>query len=194
MSKAEERYEPSELAKFYLYCPHTGDITWKPRVAGMTFGNRVVSARGARQSNGKCAGKSALYDHVSGYKAVAVMGVAFLAHRVAWALHYGTWPDGWMDHINGIRTDNRILNLRVVDPSENSRNSALSSLNKTGVPGVFYGARTNRWKAYINVNRRRVELGSHSTLESAVSARRAAEREFGFHPNHGRRKAVPNGR
>lgn len=194
MPKAEEQYPPSEIAKFYVYWPLTGDITWRRRVAGMTFGSKVVSERGARQSNGKCAGRSALYDHIAGYKAVAIMGTAFLAHRAAWALHYGVWPEGWMDHINGDRTDNRIVNLRVVSPSENSRNSALSSLNRTGVPGVFYEAAANRWKAYINVNRRRIELGSHSTLESAVSARRAAEREFGFHPNHGRRKVVNHGR
>ncbi len=184
--KAEGRYPASDLAKFYRYASETGDIVWKTRCAGMTFGDKIVSERGARQSNGKCAGRSAIYAHVSGYKAIALMGVAFLAHRAAWALHYGQWPCGQIDHINGDRQDNRIINLRVVDQIGNSRNAARPRTNKTGVPGVFYEARAKRWKAYIGVNRKRVDLGSHPSLESAVRARKNAEIKFGFHPNHGR--------
>lgn len=184
--KAESRYPVKDLMKFYTYDPETGDIVWKSRCAGMTFGDKTVSVRGARQSNGKCAGRSALYAHNAGYSAVALMGVAFLAHRVAWALHYGEWPKGQIDHINGDRRDNRITNLRVVDQTGNSRNAARPRTNKTGVIGVFWEERANRWKAYITADKKRVDLGSHNSFEAAVAARKAAESTFGFHQNHGR--------
>lgn len=55
-------------------------------------------------------------------------------HRLAWALHFGAWPVGPLDHRNRSRADNRIANLRIALPSENSRNRAASS--RTGYLGV----------------------------------------------------------
>jgi hypothetical protein len=64
MPTTEERYPPSELAKFYRYDPETGFIWWKPREAGMTFGSIEVTRLGAALANGKCAGKRAEYKHI----------------------------------------------------------------------------------------------------------------------------------
>ena len=76
-----------------------------------------------KQWNSRYAGKEALRTLTSkGYFQGKVDGQKLLAHRVCWALHYGHWPDGQIDHINHIKTDNRIGNIRSVSPSENMMN------------------------------------------------------------------------
>ena len=59
-------------------------------------------------------------------------GRQYLQHRVAWALHYGEWPASFIDHINHIRDDNRIHNLRVVTRAENNSNAIRRMNYKTG--------------------------------------------------------------
>ena len=194
MPTAEARYAPSEIAKFYRYEPDTGHIYWRSRVAGMTFGANVVTEKTAKFANTRCANQRAEYRHNAGYLMLRLFTVAFLAQRVAWALHHGVWPDGLMDHENGVRTDNRIENLRVVDATGNSMNTARNRVNRSMRVGVHYDTRYRYWIAYINHQRQRVHLGSFATREDAVAARVAAELRFGYHPNHGRppRASVPH--
>jgi hypothetical protein len=78
-----------------------------------------------------------------------------------------------------------LSNLCNGNCSDNQKNRRLPRNNTTGVHGIWEDAR-GRWRAEINTDGRRVSLGSHATKESAVAARKAAEREYGFHPNHGR--------
>jgi len=66
-------------------------------------------------------GKAAI-SKSDGYIIIMVSGLSFVAHRVAWFINYGTWPTGVIDHINHDRSDNRIINLRDVSPTENARN------------------------------------------------------------------------
>lgn len=107
-------------------------------------------------------------------------GRLLLAHRVAWAIYHGAWPDRIVDHINHDKLDNRIQNLRLVTNSESARNKPLSPRNKSGVAGVQRVG--NRWVVTISTT----QLGSFRSFDDAVAARRAAEVEMGFHPNHGR--------
>jgi hypothetical protein len=121
-----------------------------------------------------------------GYLRVRLFGRSYPAHRVIWALHYGKWPEGQIDHINGDPADNRIENLRDVSHAENGRNQRLHRTNTSGFAGVNWRARSRRWLASITVNGRRKHIGCFAALADAVAARKAAEAALGYHPNHGR--------
>ena len=99
------------------------------------------------------------------------------AHRILWALHYGAWPAGCIDHINGLRTDNRIENLRDVPVRINTQNQrAAMSSSKTGVLGVSkVGA---RYLARIRHQGRLHHLGSFSTSEEAHESYLRAKRQL----------------
>lgn len=96
-------------------------------------------------------------------------------------------PQEQIDHINHIRTDNRIVNLRKASNTENSRNASIGSNNTSGAVGVWFEKRRNAWVAEIKVDRRKIHIGQFDTFDAAVAARKAAEVEFGFHENHGKR-------
>ncbi|MDA6380520.1 HNH endonuclease signature motif containing protein [Escherichia coli] len=69
---------------------------------------------------------------------IMINGKAYPAHRLAWLIVYGTMPDGFIDHINRVRTDNRISNLRLVTHSENMQNRKIQKNNKSGYRGVSW--------------------------------------------------------
>jgi hypothetical protein len=98
---------------------------------------------------------------------------------------YGEMPSA-VDHINHIRTDNRLLNLREVSGAkENSRNTTLPKNNTSGRIGVCWNAHAGKWHSRIKVNQQTISLGYFSSIEEASEARTKAERRFGFHVNHG---------
>lgn len=102
-------------------------------------------------------------------------------------MHNGTIPDGYqVDHINGIRSDNRIENLRIVKNSENSKNQKRKSTNKSGMTGVSWDTQTQRWRAHITVNGKMISLGRYIHKLDALTARKNAEIKYNFHENHGR--------
>jgi hypothetical protein len=121
----------------------------------------------------------------AGYWQISVNKKTYPAQRLAWAYVYGEWPQGSIDHINQIKTDNRIENLRVINYSLNAHNTPLRSTNNTGVKGVSLrslrnGRRPNKaWVASIMVNGKRKHLGTFFTLEEAANARANAEKEMG---------------
>lgn len=98
---------------------------------------------------------------------------------------YGSWPDGQIDHINGVRDDNRIENLRVVTSAENHKNMALGTASTSGVAGVSWHERDARWRAHIKVGGRQKHLGNFRRFEDAVSARLTANAALGFSERHG---------
>ena len=175
---------PELLREFIDYDPETGTLTWKPRDR-----RHFETNRGWAIWNGRYAGKPALNcDDKRGYRMGRVLRSPVFAHRAAWAITYGEWPNGIIDHINGDGTDNRIQNLRVVDDRQNSRNAAMHSRNKTGRVGVHWDKRHSYYVAYINDERGRKHLGSFGRIEDAIAARAAAAIANGYHENHGRMK------
>lgn len=122
----------------------------------------------------------------TGYVRIKILGRSYRAHRLAWLIMYGSFPPDQIDHINGVKHDNRIINLRAVTPAENNRNRAFDIRNKSGHIGISYNKKTNRWLARIGGNHKRVNLGSFDNLEDAIEARRIAEINYNYHPNHGR--------
>lgn len=114
----------------------------------------------------------------SGYITIYVDGRSRNAHRLAWLYVHGRWPDFYIDHINGDRTDNRIANLRDIEQSENVRCKRVAK-GKSGIVGVHFHKATKKWIARASLRPLEpvTHLGSFSTAEDASEAyRKAAER------------------
>lgn len=118
-------------------------------------------------------------NKTNGYVEVGVLGKRVSGHRLAWALAHGEWPALAIDHINGIRHDNRIANLRLATGSLNSENVRRASRNNTsGFLGVTYCHQTKRWVAQICVNGKHKNLGRFDTPEIAHQAYVKAKRQL----------------
>ena len=113
-----------------------------------------------------------------GYLQIRVQSRPHKAHRLAWLYVYGEWPKDQLDHINRIRTDNRISNLREVTNKQNLQNAGKRSNNTSGHPGVCWNKQNSKWRAQIMHNYKHTHLGYFSTLEEAISARKAAEKLY----------------
>lgn len=148
------------LKSLFKYDPDTGLIYWIAKGKGMI----KKKAAGTFLSNG--------------YVGICIGSKRLFAHRIAWALHNNEWPKDQIDHINGIRTDNRISNLRQATNSQNGKNLKLSKANKSGVKGVCYETFTKRWKASIRVDRKCISIGRFANIEDAIQARKLAEQKY----------------
>lgn len=167
----------AELRSRMSYDPLTGALSWLRQDA---------SDRSTKIWNSRFAGKAALTSKdTHGYYRGGFGGRQFLAHRVCWALHYGEWPSGNLDHINGDRSDNRIANLRQVSVGENCKNVSRKSSNKSGLSGVWWCQRVGKWHAYVTLTGKRKHLGSFAEKFDAILVRLMAQREMGFSARHG---------
>lgn len=186
---AELTYD--QISKLLKYEPETGKLFWLPRPAEM-FSEDTAFCGGAEAKaktwNLRYAGKEAFnVRHPNGYKCGAVLGHGYLTHRI---IETGEWPVDQLDHINGNRTDNRMKNLREVSNAENAKNMSVSVRNKSGVVGIFWSARLQKWVACIGENGRTKHLGCFDDLDLAVAARETAKAERGFHPGHGKQRRL----
>lgn len=120
-----------------------------------------------------------------GYVKIFLEGKPRSAHRLAWLYVYGELPEGEIDHINRVRHDNRISNLRDVDRLTNHRNKKLDIRNSSGVSGVHWNKGLGKWMVRIGVNGTRKHLGYFENFEKAVKIRKQAEAELNYHENHG---------
>lgn len=138
------------------------------------------------RSHNRPAGTEAGHVTDRGYICVHINGRSYRAHRLAWLYMTGAMPPSNMDidHINGIRTDNRFANLRLATRSENIANSKKYKSNSTGFKGVFKDK--NRWRVQMTVNGRKIGKGSYKTPEQAYEAYcKAAKEYFGEFSNLG---------
>ena len=164
------------------YEPDTGKLFWKER-------DFAPSASEMRRWNTRYANTEAFTSLTGGgYTNGHILGRWFRGHRVVWAIFYGEWPGGVIDHIDGNCRNNRIENLREVSRTVNSQNCARAKNNSSGVTGVKWRKNRSRWEAEIKVAGRAVYLGNFRDLPDAVAARKAAESRYGFHPNHDRER------
>ena len=170
-----------EIFSLLRYDAVTGKLFWLPRPT-----DRFPSERDGKVWNSRFAGREAFpCADKDGYLRGKVLGVKFSAHRVAWLLQTGAWPADDIDHVNGVRSDNRWVNLRGIPHAENQKNRALSKNNTSGVNGVRWCAPRGQWEARIKTSGRLVMLGYFNTLEAAAAARAAANRKYGFSKRHG---------
>jgi hypothetical protein len=120
------------------------------------------------------AGSVATKPHVKGYLKISIKNKLYLAHRIAWFLHYGEMPGGIIDHINQIKTDNRICNLRICSYTENLYNSKTNAKNTSGHRGVYWNIQAKRWTAKINNQKKQIHLGNYKSKNDAIAAYRTA--------------------
>lgn len=116
-----------------------------------------------------------------GYREMRVFNKLCKAHRIIFLYHHGYLPK-MLDHINGVRTDNRIENLRECTRSQNNANSKGTAAS--GYKGVYKIGR--KWRARLTVAGKAVYLGNYSDIETAAQVAAAArEHYFGEFANHG---------
>jgi len=134
------------------YDPATGVFVWKNNHRRPDLVGKIA---GSRQS--------------AGYIAIAIKNKKQLAHRLAWLYMTGSWPKLHIDHINGIKTDNRFENLRDVPRTINLQNmKAATKRNKIGFLGV--SAHQGKWRAQLMLNGKRIRISGFDTPEEAHRA------------------------
>lgn len=143
----------SRLKELLHYCQETGLFV------------RLVST----SSNAKV-GDVAGRKHSRGYWHIGIDGKDYLAHRLAWLYMTGAWPTNQIDHINGVRDDNRISNLRGATNAENQQNTALRDDNTSGFMGVSWFRERGKWHARITIAGKDKHLGYFDTPEDAHEA------------------------
>jgi len=169
------------------YCPDSGVIKWRERPI-----NHFKAVRDQKIWNTRFSGKVAGSEHVRpnglGYRIISVNDTVYFAHRIAWYLHTGAWPRHEIDHINGRGLDNRATNLRLVSRLQNNKNRCVSRSSRSGVIGVYKMKDCDSWLAKITVDNKTIHLGVFKTKEQAAKARKLADKLYGFHENHGRKR------
>lgn len=155
----------AEVQRLLHYDPETGMFT-----------NRIP--RGASSKPGTRAGSK----NQKGYWSIGIEGRYYGAHRLAWLYSYSVWPPGQIDHIDGVKDNNCLSNLRLATPSENQQNRSVQANNELRIRGVCF-APTNclkPWRAQLKINKKFVLARYFATLEEATAARREAELKY--HP------------
>jgi hypothetical protein len=136
---------------------------------------RTAFTPGTRR--GRDLGEIKCKPNANGYFVIHVAGKRVYAHRLAWLLHYGCWPNASLDHINGNKADNRILNLRICDAATNQQNiRAAKSGSMTGLLGVSMDKESGKFMAQITHNRKNIHLGRFESADLAHAAYLGAKR------------------
>lgn len=151
-----------ELRERFSYNPETGEIRYREA----TNRTRVGSVAGSLSERG--------------YRYIQFKGRKYMAHHIAWAMHYGEWPPERVeiDHENRDASDNRIDNLRLASRSQNNLNRGRLRNNRAGLKGVTFHKSMGRWRATISVDGRHKHIGYYPTPEEAHAAYVKAAYDF----------------
>lgn len=140
-----------EIMEYLEYDPDSGIFTARKR-------------HGTRWIEGKQVG----HKNKAGYITVSLLGKIRKAHRLAWIYVHGEDIENYeIDHVNGDKSDNRICNLRLSTHQQNMFNMKKKSTNNSGVKGVHFDRRCNKWRAQTSINKKRVHLGLFDTRQAA---------------------------
>lgn len=151
------------LKHLLTYNPETGEFT------------RNIGVKGA------AAGGVAGCVMRNGYIKITIDYKHYYAHRLSWFYVYGEFPESLIDHANGIKSDNRILNLRKASKSQNAFNSKTPVVNSSGVKGVTFNKGAGKWMVQIRTESGKYH-GLYETIEEAKAkadqVRTEMHREF----------------
>ena len=146
----------ARLKELLAYDENTGSFTW------------------ARDWYRRPFGSSAGSKNTTGHIQISIDSRLYLAHRLAWLYTYGNWPEGVLDHINRVKDDNRICNIRQVTSSENCQNTSIYKNNTSGHRGISWRKARGKWAASIKSNNQIHHLGFFTKLDDAKNAYIAA--------------------
>jgi len=148
------------LKELLAYDATTGEFHW-------------IDDRGNNRMKGKRAGTV----NSRGYRVIEIDSKAHREHRLAWLYVTGNWPEHELDHRDLNKLNNRFDNLRPATRSQNTSNKPVQKNSKTGVRGV--NRRENgKFRAYVGVHGKRINVGQYDTIEEAQAAYVAAAREY----------------
>lgn len=158
--KQQKMLNAEQVRALLDYSPETGVLRWKRH---MTPRARAGTEAGVIQ-DGK-------------YRRVGILGRYYMAHRLAWLIVYGRWPEVEIDHVNGNKADNRICNLREATPTQNRWNTR--HRNRAGLTGAGYSAHKGQYRAQIRIeDGGRKFLGWFDSAEEAHAAYAVASKEL----------------
>ena len=157
------------LQSILHYNPETGIFTWlKP--------NKMSSKK-----VGDRAGKTKIKYYIT----ITIDGRSYKAHRLAWLYMTGSFPASFIDHKDRVKYNNAWINLRAVTPAGNCRNRKLKADNTSGVSGVNFNKRANKWVVRLGVDGKRYCFGHYKTLDEATEVRNREIKKLDFSPTHG---------
>ena len=160
------------------YDPDTGVFRWRERPITHFRDGKQSAAQNCAIWNGKYSGLVAGSMNDMGYRKLSIDNQGHRQHRLAWFYVTGAFPAAQIDHINGIRTDNRIANLREATNAENHQNVSAPRDNTSGHLGVAWHSRARKWRAEIMLLGRYHYIGLFDTKEAASEAYRSAKKEL----------------
>ena len=170
----------TELTQEYLkecfdYNPETGDFVWKERPL-----HHFKDGRAMKIWNTKYAGLKSGSLQKRGYIEISLSKKAYTAHRLAWLYVFGEMPKDQIDHINSIKTDNKINNLRESTNSQNAQNKVKCNSNNksSGMLGVSFDKRYEKYAAQITVNGKYKLIGRFNNKDDAHNAYLKAKRSL----------------
>jgi HNH endonuclease/AP2 domain len=165
---------PELLRQLLTLDEATGDLFWKERPVEYFYSAGIARAWNERYA-GTAVGQR---KHGRGYQQIDIMDKKLFVHRVVFTLVHGRWPKQTVDHINCIKSDNRPVNLREASYSENNRNVGPSKANTSGIRGVSWIKKAQKWQVEIHVEGERKYLGSFADKDEAAQAYAAASIEY----------------
>lgn len=148
---------PEVLRQLLRYEPETGKLFWRERPRNRRWNTRWAGAEAFTAMNR------------DGYRIGSVNGCTLLAHRVIWAMQFGEWPPGKIDHSDTIRSNNSLDNLRQATDSENAQNRNIRSDNRCGAKGVT-ALKSGRYQARIMLAGKSTSLGTFGCMTAAAIA------------------------
>lgn len=158
MKKTDRVLTSNRVRELLTYSPESGGFVW-----AATRGRAIV-------------GMAAGFVAGSGYSSIRLDGINYQSHRLVWLHVHGVWPSGFIDHINGDRSDNRLCNLRDVNRAENMQNQRRAHRsNRSGCLGVAQ-TKWGKFQASISAHGTKKNLGNFNTVEEASVAYQAAKR------------------
>jgi hypothetical protein len=136
------------------YDPDSGLFTWNQRRGGKALAGSVAGVL-----------------RPDGYVTITIDFKKTMAHRLAWLVVHGAEPTDQIDHINGIRSDNRLCNLRAATNGQNQQNLAgAKKQNRLGFLGVTFHPQSGKYRARIRTDGQVKDCGLHATPELAHAA------------------------